>query len=161
MLQFFIGGLLAIIDGSVRQAVSDILDLNEYVLYDIDYEQENARFFLRVYIERKDQQKINVDDCVKANVLIGKFMDKNDPIDGEYILEVASPGIIRKLRTVEHFKAVLGDKISITLDKKIKEFDDKTFEIVLKDVLEDGIVVENEVKISYDQIKKAYTTFDF
>lgn len=152
---------MAVIDSSMYDALSAILAEESFVLYDIEFEHENGRDFLRVYIMRKDGAKISVDDCVRANVVVGKHMDKNDPISGEYILEVASPGIIRRLRKVEHFSDVVGEKIKVSFVTAVSGFETDEVEVVLKEIVSDKIIVDDGVVISLDNISEAFTTFDF
>ena len=56
----------------------------------------------------------------KINDLISPFLDVCDPIDGEYFLEVSSPGLERILKKPKHFQLSSGDKIEIKLIDKTK-----------------------------------------
>ena len=52
---------------------------------------------LQVMAERKDRRAVSVDDCAELSRLISPILDVEDPIAGEYDLEVSSPGIDRPL----------------------------------------------------------------
>jgi ribosome maturation factor RimP len=51
-----------------------------------------------------------MEDVVEATHLINPFIDKLDPIEGEYLLEVSSPGAEKELRNIEAVK-----KLSIVM----------------------------------------------
>ncbi len=68
---------------------------------------------LRVYIERMDEQPVEVGDCVKVNNLVTDLLDVEDIVPTAYNLEVSSPGVERPLKRAEHFSAVLGKVVRI------------------------------------------------
>ena len=49
---------------------------------------------------------ITTQQLADVNRLISPILDQHDPIPGRYTLEVSSPGIERKLATVDHFRRV-------------------------------------------------------
>lgn len=57
---------------------------------------------LQVMAERPDGG-IEVDDCAKISTAISAVLDVEDPIAGEYTLEVSSPGIDRPLTRLKDF----------------------------------------------------------
>lgn len=56
-----------------------------------------------------------MDDCEAMSRAINDPLDQLDPIDGEYCLEVCSPGIDRELVRPEHFEAFLGAVVNAKL----------------------------------------------
>ena len=59
-----------------------------YSLNDVKLEKEGTVLFLRVFIDKQDI--VSVEDCVKVSELINPILDKEDPIDGSYVLDVSS-----------------------------------------------------------------------
>jgi ribosome maturation factor RimP len=51
----------------------------------------------------KPEGGIEVDDCAKISSAVSAILDVEDPIDGEYTLEVSSPGIDRPLTRLKDF----------------------------------------------------------
>ncbi len=47
---------------------------------------------------------IEVDDCAAISTAVSALLDVEDPIEGEYTLEVSSPGIDRPLTRLKDFK---------------------------------------------------------
>lgn len=144
----------------ISNPIREILKENNYDLYDVDLEQENQNWYLRVYIRRIDGENIDIEDCIKGTACLNSYLDANDPIDSEYMLEVSSPGIIRKLRTTTHFNEVIGEVISISLSKKVEGFETKKFTGKLNSVDDNNIIID-DVEISRAKIRRAETTFEF
>lgn len=66
---------------------------------------------LRVFID--GPRGVTVDDCAAASHQFSAILDVEDPIAGQYTLEVSSPGLDRPLTRVRHFEAVLGQNIRV------------------------------------------------
>lgn len=60
------------------------------------------RSTLQVMAERPDG-RMEIDDCAELSRALSAALDVEDPIDGEYSLEVSSPGIDRPLTRLEDF----------------------------------------------------------
>jgi ribosome maturation factor RimP len=56
---------------------------------------------LRLYIEA--EAGVQVDDCARVSEQVGAVLDVEEPIGGEYTLEVSSPGMDRRLFTLEQY----------------------------------------------------------
>ena len=62
---------------------------------------------LQIMVERPDGG-IEVDDCARISTALSALLDVEDPIEGEYNLEVSSPGIDRPLTRLKDFDAWVG-----------------------------------------------------
>jgi ribosome maturation factor RimP len=142
--------LIEKIEELVKPIISELL----YELYYVEYIKENGEFYLRIYIDKKDD-RISLDDCVAVSRRVSEILDTKDPIEEAYYLEVSSPGLNRGLYKEEHFKRFIGREVLVKLTSSINGT--KSVKGILKDVLEDCIVVEaeTEVKILKDKIKFA------
>ncbi len=105
----------------VEQAVlllaAPIAEKEGCFLYDVEYLKEGGIWFLRVYADKDGG--ISLDECEVISRALSEELDKNDPIDRNYYLEVSSPGIERKLKTKEHFDRYIGETIDLGLYKAI------------------------------------------
>lgn len=94
----FKGGIT--VSGNVREAtealVTPILDDLSLELVDIEFLKEGKSWFLRVYIDRDGG--VDLDDCSAVSERLSEALDKHDPIDQMYYLEVSSPGAERPLK---------------------------------------------------------------
>lgn len=126
-------------------------------LYDIAQTKENDKNIYRVYITSKDG--VNLDKCAEISRLISPILDIHEPMNGEYYLEVSSPGIERKLKTLDHFKASIGELV------RIKDFDKNRYNGKLLLVEDSKITVQidgNEnLEIEFNDISSASTYFDW
>lgn len=87
-----------------------------YELVDIDL-RLGRRGLLRVYIDRRsdDEGGVTLADCELVSGQVGALLDVEDPIPGMYDLEISSPGLDRRLRTLEHFERFVGREVRIEL----------------------------------------------
>ena len=71
---------------------------------------------LQIMAERPDGT-MDVDDCAKLSRAISEVMDAADPIAGEYLLEVSTPGIDRPLTRLKDFETWEGYEARFELDR--------------------------------------------
>jgi ribosome maturation factor RimP len=82
-------------------------------LYDLEVAREGPRTILRVYVDREDG--VVLSDIETYSRRLGALLDVEDPVAGAYVMEVSSPGVNRRLRRPEHFEAVVGRRLKVTL----------------------------------------------
>ncbi|MBV9550474.1 MAG: ribosome maturation factor RimP [Alphaproteobacteria bacterium] len=70
---------------------------------------------LQVMAERPDGS-MDVEGCTELSRALLDFIEQNDPIEGEYELEVSSPGIDRPLTRPTDFSRWSGHEAKIELD---------------------------------------------
>jgi ribosome maturation factor RimP len=96
---------------------------------------------LQIMAERIDDGTMSATDCEKLSRGLSPLLDAEDPIEGEYSLEVSSPGIDRPLTRLEDFERWKGWDARIELDRLADGR--KRFTGVLAGI-EDGQVALNE-----------------
>ena len=69
---------------------------------------------LQIMAERPDGT-MNVEGCAELSRALSDFLDAEDPIEGEYNLEVSSPGIDRPLTRLTDFARWAGHEAKIEL----------------------------------------------
>ncbi len=84
-----------------------------YELVGVEHLRQGKHSVLRVYID--SDSGVTVDDCARASHQISGVLDVEDPIRGEYSLEVSSPGVDRPLFTLEHFRRFQGRQVRLLL----------------------------------------------
>lgn len=142
--------LIEKIEELIKPIISELL----CELYHVEYIKENGDFYLRIYID-KEEGRISLNDCEAVSRRVSEILDVKDPIQDAYYLEVSSPGLNRGLYKEEHFKKVIGSEVLIKLTSSINDV--KSVKGILKDVLEENIIVEaeTEFEIPMDKIKYA------
>jgi ribosome maturation factor RimP len=72
---------------------------------------------LQIMAERPSDGDMNVEDCARLSRAISEVLDAADPISGEYILEVSSPGVDRPLTRLKDFETYEGYEARLELDR--------------------------------------------
>ena len=75
------------------------------------YDLELAKGTLSVTVNRAGG--VDLESLTAANRAISEWLDLNDPIPGRFTLDVSSPGLERRLRTLEHFRSALGEVVTL------------------------------------------------
>lgn len=84
-----------------------------YELVGIEHLPMGKHTVLRVYIDSADG--ITVDDCSQVSHQVSGVLEVEEPIKGQFTLEVSSPGIDRPLFSFEQFKQFVGSKVKLKL----------------------------------------------
>lgn len=121
-------------------------------IYDSELTSQNSRTIYRVYIIKDGG--VSLEDCEKVSRVLSPIFDVMAPVEGEYFLEVSSPGLERKLSKIEHFALSLGEEAKITLNDKSV--------FIGKIISVDGEIItfsndDGKSKFSFNEIKKAKT----
>jgi ribosome maturation factor RimP len=82
-------------------------------LWEIQFVKEGSTYYLRIFIDKDGG--VSIDDCEAMSRAIDKELDRTDPIEQSYCLEVSSPGIERSLTKDRHFEKYMGKKIKARL----------------------------------------------
>lgn len=72
---------------------------------------------LQIMAERPSDGDMNVEDCARLSRAISEVLDAADPIAGEYVLEVSSPGVDRPLTRLKDFETYEGYEARLELDR--------------------------------------------
>jgi ribosome maturation factor RimP len=99
-----------------------LLDLLDPVAEAAGYEIVRLRLMggqrrrLQIMAERPDGH-MDVEDCTRLSRAVSEILDAADPIKGEYLLEVSTPGIDRPLTRLKDFDHYDGYEIRMELDR--------------------------------------------
>jgi ribosome maturation factor RimP len=96
--------LIELLEPAVAALGFELTDLDAHV---------GGRGLLRVYIDR--QPSVTLADCELVGEQLGAFLDVEDPLPGSYVLEVSSPGLDRRLRTLAHFQRFGNERVKLEL----------------------------------------------
>ena len=97
---------------------------------------------LQIMAERPADGEMNVEDCARLSRAISEVLDAADPIAGEYLLEVSSPGIDRPLTRLADFEHYEGYEARLELDRLAEGR--KRFKGVLAGVEGDQVAIDLE-----------------
>ncbi|EGD46664.1 protein of unknown function DUF150 [Ruminiclostridium papyrosolvens DSM 2782] len=128
------------IQQTVTELVSPVVENLNYELVDVEYVKEGANWYLRVYIDKPGG--ISIDDCQAVSEQVSELLDKNDPIDQSYYLEVSSPGLDRPLKTEKDFTKYKGELVEVKVFQPIDG--KKIFEGELVGLMDNFIVISQD-----------------
>lgn len=153
-------------ESKVEKIVRPIIEDLGYILYDVIYEKEGKDNYLRIFIDKDGV--IGINDCETVNNAITDILDENDIIKNSYMLEVSSPGIEKRLRSDEHLKQSIGQKVEIHTFKSEESTNSKTIIGILKGYDNDFIEIEAKendelktISINKKNISKITTVYDW
>ncbi|MEX6724769.1 ribosome maturation factor RimP [Parapedomonas caeni] len=86
-----------------------------YELVRVSFGGGEKRAVLQVMAERPETGQLVIEDCEAISRAISDMLDIEDPIEGEYRLEVSSPGIDRPLTRPKDYVNWAGHEVRITL----------------------------------------------
>ncbi len=132
-------------------------------LYDTVIVNEFDETIFRVSVisnefENGKRKSVPLEEYVELTHLLSPLLDVTPPVSGEYRLEVGSPGIERKLTTLDHFKKSIGEKMALVTVEKEK------IKATLKAVEGEKLFFENDqesFELDFSDIKKAKTYFEW
>lgn len=84
------------------------------ILWGCHFFPERRHALLRIYID-KIGGTVGIDDCERVSRQVTALLDVEDPIPGQYTLEVSSPGLDRLLFREWHFEHFLGHNVQLKL----------------------------------------------
>ena len=138
----------------VAQLVRPTVEALGLKLWGIEHTSQGKYSVLRIFIERDTGVTIN--DCEQVSRQVSAILDVEDPIAGEYTLEVSSPGTDRLLFTVEQFQQYCGEEVDIKMRCPIDGR--RNFKGMLQDVVNRVVQIEVEgssFELPHEQIEKA------
>lgn len=104
---------MAIKDAALHALIEPVVTAMGFELWGIDFQSQGRHSRLVIYIDHAEG--IGVDDCADVSRQVGALLDVEDPIRGEYRLEVSSPGMDRPLYTLDQFARYRGHEVALKL----------------------------------------------
>jgi len=139
---------------SLHELFEPVVTAMGYELIGVEHLAQGKNSVLRLYIDKAEG--IAVEDCEAVSRQVSAMLDVEDPISGQYALEVSSPGVDRPLFFKEHFEQFTGERAFLRLHSSL--LGRKKFKGTLISVAGDDVVIEvdgEEYVIPIDLIDKA------
>lgn len=138
----------------LQQLLAPSIEALGFELWGIEYLSQGRHTVLRIYIE--SEQGISVDNCADVSHHVSGVLDVEDPITGEYTLEVSSPGVDRLLFRLDQYPAYVGEWIELRLRRPFEGR--RKFKGTLKGIEGEDVVVQvddHEYLLPHGAIEKA------
>ncbi len=138
----------------IREIATPVVNAFNLNIIHIEYKEAGARSILRIFIDGPGG--VTIDDCAEVSKEINVRLDVANFIPHKYTLEISSPGLTRKLRTVEDFENSVGKRVKIVsvagcFIGQLAHFGEGVAEIVAG---------EKRDRVRFDEIQRANLELD-
>ena len=147
----------------VTSEIEKIVASEGLELVHVEYRRQGRTYLLRIDIDKDGG--VTLEDCQLVSQQVSAWLDVEDPVPGEYELQVSSPGLDRKFYRDSDYQKFIGRLVRVKTSAairglhvivgRLKEFDgekivvtdpmvkkDPDYEIRLADIKETRLEVE-------------------
>lgn len=143
----------------------------DVALWGVEFVPQGRRSLLRIYIEALPEDKANgkqvtIEDCTAVTHQVSGILEVHDPIAGEYVLEVSSPGFDRAFFVSEQMLDYIGQSVSLRLIQAIGQGSDKRRKVTGKlDAMKDDSLLlttndGEQFEVALSNIDKANLVYE-
>ena len=129
-------------------------------LIEIEHFPNPKHGVLRLYIDKPEG--VVIEDCSAVSHQVSALIDVEEPVSGQFNLEVSSPGLDRPLRRLKDFQRFVGSQVKI---KTVMPLDgQRNFKGRLLKADEEVLVIETdteELSLPMNAIEKARIVPEF
>lgn len=104
--------------GNLTDLLEPTISALGYQLWGVEYLPSSKHSTLRLFID--SDSGVDIDDCAAVSRQVSGILDVEDPIPGEYNLEVSSPGVDRPLFKEAHYQQYCGQWVKLKLSSAIE-----------------------------------------
>ncbi len=144
----------------IQRIVEDVVTSMGYELVGVEHLMHDKSGVLRVYIDKN--QGIMLDDCQAVSHQLSGVLDVEDPVPGNYNLEISSPGLDRPLFKPGDFERFAGQSIKVKLVRA--QQGRKNYKGILQGWQGNEVIIDmqgQEVRLSLDNIDQARLAPEF
>ena len=131
-------------------------------LIDVEYVKEGTEWYLRLFLDKDDENGIDLDDCELISRALIDLLEEKDPNAHAYRREVSSPGIERPLKRTKDFQRFAGEKVQVKTFSEVEG--KKQFIGILGETTEETVLLDVEgtiISIPRKKISKANLVWEF
>lgn len=144
----------------LQTIVENVVMSMGFELVGIEYMQQNSTGLLRVYIDK--DQGIVLDDCQAVSHQLSGVLDVEDPIAGNYNLEISSPGLDRPLFKASDYQRFAGNTVKVKLARA--QDGRKNYKGILQGIENDEVILDmdgHEIRLSLANIEQSRLVPEF
>lgn len=104
--------------GGVEEGIEKIVASEGLELVHVEYRKQGRTFLLRIDIDKEGG--VTLEDCSLVSDQVSAWLDVEDPIPGEYELQVSSPGLDRKFYKESDYRKFLGRLVRVKTSSAIR-----------------------------------------
>jgi len=140
----------------IRELAEGVARSEGVELVTVEWAGSPRQGVLRLIIDRAEGG-VGHRDCQAVSEQVGVLLDVEDLVPGRYVLEVASPGLDRRLYKPADYERFRGRRVQVRLKQRREELGGRRFTAELEG-LADGVVSfqleDRTLRVPYDDIDR-------
>jgi ribosome maturation factor RimP len=141
----------------IRHIAERVVGSEGLELVAVEWSGTSRQGVLRIILDRREGG-VSHRDCQAVSEQVGTLLDVEDLVPGRYMLEVASPGLDRRLYKPDDYQRFRGHRVKVRLKQRLSELGGRRFTAELEG-LADGVVTfqleGRTLRIPYENIDRA------
>ncbi len=124
----------------IKRQVLPLLAKESVELVELLIRRGRSRLILRFLVTKPGG--ITLDECAQLNREIGRTIDRENMIQGTYVMEVSSPGVDRPMKSTRDFQRSLGEPVRIVLHESLNG--ENVWKGLLKEVDQEDVIIQTQ-----------------
>ena len=104
---------------TIRKILNPYLDDRQFDLVELGIFSSRSAYVIRVLTDRATGG-ITLQECAQVNRYLYQALEKENVLDRDFSIDVASPGLDRPLKTPKDFKRVIGRDVRVHLSTAVE-----------------------------------------
>ncbi len=142
------------IDAKLAALVEPVVEALDLRLWGIEQLSQNDRKIVRIYIDHENG--VTLLNCEEVSRQLSGLFDVEEPVAGDYVLEVSSPGMSRPLFKSDQYLAYVGERAKVKLRQPFEGR--RNFKGIISGVENNELMLrvdEHEYVLPIESIEKA------
>lgn len=148
---------MSVYEKTLESLLAPAVEVLGFELWGLELLTRGKHSVLRLYIE--SEAGVWVDDCARVSQQVDALLAVEEPIGDDYVLEVSSPGVDRRLFRLDQYPAYVGEEMEIRLRTPFEGR--RRFKGVLRGVEGEDLVLlvdEHEYWLPFGGVDRAQLT---
>ena len=141
-------------DERLSRLVAPVVEALALEMWGVEVIPQGHKKIVRIYID--SQQGVGLSECESVSRQLSALFDVEEPVSGNYTLEVSSPGMDRPLYHEAQFKRFVGSEVKVKLQYAFEGRRNYKGILVSVENAEVGILVDDtEYTLPLETIERA------
>ena len=101
-------------EAEIRDKIIPFIEKEGLAVFELRLFLSSGQLNLRILVDHP-QGGISMDECVSLNRKLSGYLDEHPMVDGEFLLEVSSPGVKRDLTSPKDFLRIKDKPVSVQI----------------------------------------------